>query len=278
MRIRAVVLAAALIRRRSAPRPPTSWCGGRRATTPRRTRRSGRSSPHSSRRAASRSSSSSVAQEELAGRLVAALEAGRRPTSSSARRHPTTMSNGPSRVGSWISRTLSARFRTCSIRTRSSCVTLLNGTTGQRRLYAAADGLATHHVHVWKSLLEQAGLHPRRHPEGVGSVLVLLVRPGPTGRARGHRPRRHLGRRAAHVGRVSRHRRSSSSSSCHAYDADYVTRDGRLVIDDPEVRRRLIKAIDSYTAIYRKGCTPPDSVDVGRLRQQRGSSWRRPSS
>ena len=45
-----------------------------------------------------------------------------------------------------------------------------------------------------------------------------------------------------------------------AYEADYVTRDGRLVIDDPEIRRRLIKAIDSYTAIYRKGCTPPDSV------------------
>jgi multiple sugar transport system substrate-binding protein len=45
-----------------------------------------------------------------------------------------------------------------------------------------------------------------------------------------------------------------------AYDADYVTRDGRLVIDDPEVRRRYIQAIDSYTAIYRKGCTPPDSV------------------
>ena len=39
-----------------------------------------------------------------------------------------------------------------------------------------------------------------------------------------------------------------------------MTQDGRLVIDEPEVRRRLIKAIDSYTAIYRKGCTPPDSV------------------
>ncbi len=39
-----------------------------------------------------------------------------------------------------------------------------------------------------------------------------------------------------------------------------MTPDGRLVIDDPEIRQRLIKAIDSYTAIYRKGCTPPDSV------------------
>jgi multiple sugar transport system substrate-binding protein len=27
--------------------------------------------------------------------------------------------------------------------------------------------------------------------------------------------------------------------------ANYVTRDGRLVIDEPEVRRKLIKAIDS---------------------------------
>ncbi len=45
-----------------------------------------------------------------------------------------------------------------------------------------------------------------------------------------------------------------------ANDASYVTPDGRLVIDDPEIRRQLVKAIDSYTAIYRKGCTPPDSV------------------
>jgi multiple sugar transport system substrate-binding protein len=45
-----------------------------------------------------------------------------------------------------------------------------------------------------------------------------------------------------------------------AYAADYVTRDGRLVIDDPEVRRKLIKAIDSYATIYRKGCAPPDSL------------------
>ena len=49
-----------------------------------------------------------------------------------------------------------------------------------------------------------------------------------------------------------------------AYDANYVTREGKLVIDDPEIRRRLIRTMDSYTAIYRKGCTPPDSVDLGR--------------
>ena len=45
-----------------------------------------------------------------------------------------------------------------------------------------------------------------------------------------------------------------------AYEANWVTRDGRLVIDDPEIKRRLVKTIDSYTAIYRKGCTPPNSA------------------
>jgi multiple sugar transport system substrate-binding protein len=44
------------------------------------------------------------------------------------------------------------------------------------------------------------------------------------------------------------------------YKADYVTPDGRLVIDDPEIRRKLVVAMDRYTASYRKGCTPPDAA------------------
>ena len=63
-----------------------------------------------------------------------------------------------------------------------------------------------------------------------------------------------------------RHRRISVAQFLAAYEADYVTREGKLVIDDPQVRQRLIKAIDGYTAIYRKGCTPPNSVtwaDIG---------------
>jgi multiple sugar transport system substrate-binding protein len=36
-------------------------------------------------------------------------------------------------------------------------VTLPNATTGQRALYLLPVGFATHHVHAWKSVLEQAG-------------------------------------------------------------------------------------------------------------------------
>jgi multiple sugar transport system substrate-binding protein len=46
-----------------------------------------------------------------------------------------------------------------------------------------------------------------------------------------------------------------------ASDTDYVTSDSRLLLDDAQIRQKLAKAIDSYTAIYRKGCTPPDAVN-----------------
>ena len=46
-----------------------------------------------------------------------------------------------------------------------------------------------------------------------------------------------------------------------AYEAHYVTRDGRLVIDEPQIRDRLVAALNDYTELHRKGCVPPDAVD-----------------
>ena len=93
----------------------------------------------------------------------------------------------------------------------------------------------------------------------MGDVLGFLVRPGPASRAES------AGRDDVWgVGLAFSVDSYDTGNGLYqfmdAYEADYVTRDGRLVIDDPEVRRRLIKAVEDYTAIYRKGCTPPDSV------------------
>ena len=134
----------------------------------------------------------------------------------------------------------------------------------------AADGV---HNPPRPRLEEPAGagrLHARRHPEASGK---RFGRSGATGCSRPCARRwaaTTSGASACHVGRTRTIRRTGSTSSWDAYEADYVTRDGRLVIDDPEVRRRLIKAIDGYTAIYRKGCTPPDSVTWDQCRQQQG--------
>ena len=120
-------------------------------------------------------------------------------------------------------------------------------------------GFGTHHVHVWKNLLEQAGFTLADIPKGwdaFWSFWCDQVQPA---------VRQALGRDDVWGVGLSMWADSPDTENglwqfAYAYDADYVTRDGRLVLDDPEVRRRLIQAIDGYTAIYRKGCTPPDSI------------------
>ena len=138
-------------------------------------------------------------------------------------------------------------------------VTLLDGTTGRRGLYLLPMGFSTHHVHAWKSLIERAGFTSADIPKEWDAFWAFWcdkVQPA---------VREALGRDDVWGVGLPMSATSVDTSNgiwqfIDAYEANYVTRDGRLAIDDPEIRQRLIKAIDSYTAIYRKGCTPPDSV------------------
>jgi hypothetical protein len=164
--------------------PPTSWCGGRRGSSPRRTRRSGRSSRPSSRTAASRSTSSWVRKRNLAD-LLAALEGGRAPPDFIFTVIIQHYEQSVYEDGSSISRTPSATFPTSSTGTRSSAPPC---PTGRRGLYLLPMGFATHHVHAWKSLMEQAGLHTGGDPWRLGRVLGFMVRPGPARGARGAGP------------------------------------------------------------------------------------------
>jgi multiple sugar transport system substrate-binding protein len=137
--------------------------------------------------------------------------------------------------------------------------TLLNQKTGQRALYALPMGRTTNHVHVWKSLLEEAGFTLEDIPkewEAFWAFWCDEVQPA---------VRRITGR--DDIWAVGLNMSGKAGDTQYQffqflaiYEADYVTRDGRLVIDDPEVRGKLIKAIDAYTAVYRKACTPTSSI------------------
>jgi multiple sugar transport system substrate-binding protein len=135
---------------------------------------------------------------------------------------------------------------------------LLNARTGQKALYALPMGQVSNYIHVWNSLLERGGLSLEDVPkewEPFWSFWCDQAQPA---------VRKALGR--DDIWGIGRPMSLANDTTfqffqfIYAYDADYVTRDGKLVIDDPEIRRRLVKAIDSYTAIYQKGCTPPESV------------------
>jgi multiple sugar transport system substrate-binding protein len=136
---------------------------------------------------------------------------------------------------------------------------LLNEKTEQRAMYALPIGRTTNHLHVWKSLLEQAGFTLADVPkqwDSFWSFWCDQVQPA-VRRVTGSDDIWGVGlNMSGQVGETA----FQFFQFLAAYHADYVTHDGKLVIDDPEVRRRLVKAIGSYTMTYRKGCTPPDSV------------------
>src|SRR4051812_14816044 len=46
-----------------------------------------------------------------------------------------------------------------------------------------------------------------------------------------------------------------------AYTRDWPEPTGSGLADDPMARAMLVKALSDYTAVWRKGCTPPASVD-----------------
>jgi multiple sugar transport system substrate-binding protein len=138
-------------------------------------------------------------------------------------------------------------------------MTLLNQKTGQKALYALPIGRTTNHIHVWENLLVQAGFTlddiPREW-EAFWSFWCDQVQPA-VRQATGRDDVWGVGLPMS-AGADDTYQQLEQFT--YAYEAEWVTHEGRLVIDDPEVRQRLIKALDSYTAIYRKGCTPPDSI------------------
>ena len=137
-----------------------------------------------------------------------------------------------------------------------------NASTGQKALYGLPIGRSTNHIHVWKSLLERAGVTLADIPrewDAFWSFWCDQVQPA---------LRRAMGRDdiwgvGLPMSPVADDARTQFFQFVAAYDANYVTRDGRLMIDDPDVRRRLVRAMTSYTALYRKGCMPPDSATWG---------------
>jgi multiple sugar transport system substrate-binding protein len=135
----------------------------------------------------------------------------------------------------------------------------LNGRTGQKALYGLPMGRTSYYTHVWKNLLERAGFTLEDVPKEWDAFWIFWCDEVQSA------VRKALGRDdiwgvGLSMG-VGVDTQNGFLQFLAANGAAYVTPDGRLVIDDPEIRRKLIVAIDSYTSFYRKGCTPPDAVN-----------------
>ena len=197
-------------------------------------------------------------QEDLPGKIEAAIKADTPPDFAFGY-------NLPEYVASWASRDWLVDL-TDAIGTFSNLfdpqvldqVRLLNGSTGQRALYGLPIGRTTNHLHVWKSLLERAGFTLADIPrewESFWSFWCDRVQ-GAVREATGRDDIWGVG--LAMSPAVDTWFEFLQFTA--AYDAEYVTSQGKLVIDDPGIRSGIIQAMASYTSLYSKGCTPPDAV------------------
>jgi multiple sugar transport system substrate-binding protein len=135
---------------------------------------------------------------------------------------------------------------------------LLNGRTGRRGLYGLPMGRRSNHVHVWNSLLERAGFTLADIPnewDAFWSFWCDQVQPA---------VRKALGRDNVWGVGLPMSANVDTENGIEqfqlAYEAPWLDRDRRLQVDDPEIRERMVEALEAYTLIWRKGCTPPGSV------------------
>jgi multiple sugar transport system substrate-binding protein len=138
--------------------------------------------------------------------------------------------------------------------------TLLNGSTGQRGLYALPMGRSSNFLHVWNSLLERAGFTLADVPkewEAFWSFWCDQVQPAVRGA---------LGRDDVWGIGLPMSVAAISDTDDEllqfqlAYGAPWLGSERRPQIDDPAVRAGIVKALEAYVAIWRKGCTPPDAT------------------
>jgi multiple sugar transport system substrate-binding protein len=138
--------------------------------------------------------------------------------------------------------------------------TLLDGKTGRRALYALPMGRGSNHVHVWNSLLERAGFTLANVPgewEAFWAFWCDQVQPA----VRGALGRDDIWGVGLPMSVAALNDTDDEFLQFQlAYGAPWLSNERRSQIDDPAVRAGIVKALEAYTAIWRKGCTPPDAT------------------
>jgi multiple sugar transport system substrate-binding protein len=138
--------------------------------------------------------------------------------------------------------------------------TMLNGRTGGHGLYALPMGRDTNHVHVWQSLLEQAGFTLADVPkEWEPFWLFWCDRVQPA-------VRKVTGRDDIYgVGLPmsidAEDTEMELGQFALAYTPLWPPPAGWNLAEEPATRAILIQALERYAAIYKSACTPPDAVD-----------------
>jgi multiple sugar transport system substrate-binding protein len=136
---------------------------------------------------------------------------------------------------------------------------LFNNAAQNRAYYAFPVKQQTMHIQYWKDMLAEAGFKESDIPKdwkGYWSFWCDKVQPA----YRAKTNTRVFGT-GFPTGVDSSDSYYSFLTFMDAHNVKLVSDSGKLLVDDPTVRQGLINAINDYTSVYVKGCTPPSSTN-----------------
>ena len=135
---------------------------------------------------------------------------------------------------------------------------LYNNVTQNRAYYAYPIRQQTMHIQYWKDMLGEAGFKESDIPKDWKEYWSFWCDKVHSGY------RQKTGTRGFGTGFPSGVDSSDSVFSfltfVDAHNAKLVSDSGKLLVDDPAVRQGLINAMNDYTSVYTKGCSPPSST------------------
>ena len=135
---------------------------------------------------------------------------------------------------------------------------LYNNVAKNRAYYAYPIKQQTMHIQYWADMLADAGFKESDIPtdwKGYWDFWCDKVQTS---------YRQKTGKRGFGIGNPMGVDSSDSFYSfltfMDAYNIKLVSDSGKLLVDDPDVRKGLISAMTDYTSLYSRGCTPPSST------------------
>ncbi len=135
---------------------------------------------------------------------------------------------------------------------------LLNNKEGKRAYYAFPLRQQTMHIQYWSDMLADAGFKESDIPTNWRDFWTFWCDKVQVA----HRQK--TGQRSFGIGQPMGVDSSDSFYSfltfMDAHNVRLVSDSGKLLVDDPDVRKGLIAAMTDYTNIYAKGCTPPSAT------------------
>jgi multiple sugar transport system substrate-binding protein len=139
-------------------------------------------------------------------------------------------------------------------------VRLLNERTGERAYYGVPIAQFGNYVHVWKSLLDEAGISLDDIPQEWDAFWAFWCDTAQPA------VRQATGRDDIYgIGMPMSADASDTVTALDqfrdAYQVDYLSPDGQLLLDQPDVRDEAIEILTAYTAISANGCTPPSATE-----------------